>query len=50
MDYALVSSNEANPAEHKISDQSPIGNALIGKKVGDEAEVEAFYAVTGGAH
>ena len=38
--YALVGSNEANPAEGKISDQSPIGAALIGKKAGDEINVE----------
>ena len=38
--YALVGSNEANPAECKISDQSPIGAALIGKKAGDEITVE----------
>ena len=38
--YALVGSNEANPAEGKISDQSPIGAALIGKKAGDEIAVE----------
>ena len=34
--YYLVGSNEANPAEGKISDQSPIGSALIGKKAGKE--------------
>ena len=38
--YALVGSNEANPAEGKISDQSPIGAGLIGKKAGDEINVE----------
>ena len=38
--YALVGSNEANPAEGKISDQSPIGAALIGKRAGDEITVE----------
>ena len=37
--YSLVGSNEANPMEGKISDQSPIGAALIGKKVDDEVEV-----------
>jgi len=34
--YQLVGSVEANPAERKISDQSPIGKALLGKKVGEE--------------
>ena len=38
--YALVGSNEANPAEGKISDQSPIGAALINKRAGDEISVE----------
>ena len=37
--YALVGSNEANPMEGKISDQSPVGAALVGKKIGDEIEV-----------
>jgi transcription elongation factor GreA len=31
---------EANPTQHKISDESPIGRALIGKKVGDKAEIK----------
>ena len=38
--YELVGSNEANPMEGKISDQSPIGAALIGKRAEDEVEVE----------
>ena len=38
--YALVGSNEANPAEGKISDQSPIGAALVNEKAGDEITVE----------
>lgn len=37
--YVIVGSTEANPDEGKISDQSPIGRALIGKKAGDEVEV-----------
>lgn len=37
--YTLVGSTEADPIENKISDQSPIGEALIGSKVGDEVEV-----------
>jgi transcription elongation factor GreA len=39
-EYVIVGSTEANPDEGKISDQSPIGKALIGKKAGDEVEVE----------
>jgi transcription elongation factor GreA len=33
--YTIVGSVEADPLEGKISDESPIGQALIGKKVGD---------------
>jgi transcription elongation factor GreA len=39
--YDLVGSNESNPMEGKISDQSPIGAALMGKRVGDEVVAEA---------
>ena len=38
--YDLVGSNEANPMEGKISDQSPIGAALVNKRANDEIEVE----------
>ena len=34
-EYKIVGSNEAGPFENKISDRSPIGSALIGKKKGD---------------
>lgn len=34
--YQLVSSIEANSSEGKISDESPIGKALIGKKTGEK--------------
>lgn len=37
--YDLVGSNEANPMEMKISDQSPIGAALVGKRAGDQVDV-----------
>ena len=40
INYDLVGSNEANPMEGKISDQSPIGAALVGKRAEDEIEVE----------
>lgn len=40
MDYTLVAENEANLAEKKISVDSPIGKGLLGKEVGDIAEVE----------
>lgn len=40
VDYILVGSTEANPAEFKISDQSPIGKALLGAKIGDVVSFE----------
>lgn len=38
--YKLVSENEANLKEGKISVSSPIGKGLLGKKVGDKVEVK----------
>ena len=35
-DYIILDSIEANPAEGKISGVSPIGKAILGKKVGEE--------------
>ncbi|MBQ2696045.1 MAG: transcription elongation factor GreA [Clostridia bacterium] len=40
-EYYLVGSEEANPMENKISDESPVGRALLGAKVGDVVTVEA---------
>mgnify|MGYP001361356734 CR=1 FL=1 len=37
--YHIVGPVEADPMEGKISDQSPIGLALMGKKIGDTAEI-----------
>jgi len=39
--YTIVGSAEANPGEWRISNESPMGQALLGKRVGDEVEVEA---------
>ena len=39
--YTIVGSTEANPIEHKISNESPIGSALLGRLKGDVVEVEA---------
>ena len=39
MTYTVVSPHEANLREGKISIKSPIPNALLGKKAGDEVEV-----------
>ena len=41
--YSIVGSNEASPAELKISDMSPIGRALVGKKAGATVTVDAPY-------
>jgi len=38
--YTLVAQNEANLADKKISIDSPIGKGLLGKSVGDVAEIE----------
>lgn len=38
--YSIVGSNEVNPIERKISDQSPIGKALMGKRAGSSVTVE----------
>ena len=39
--YNIVGSQEANPFEFRISDESPFGKALIGAKVGDTVVVDA---------
>jgi transcription elongation factor GreA len=39
--YTIVGSAEADPKEGKISNESPVGMALLGKSVGDEAQVNA---------
>ncbi len=39
LDYTIVGSAEADPMEFKISNESPVGRGLMGKKVGDVVEV-----------
>jgi transcription elongation factor GreA len=39
--YTIVGSAEADPKEGKISNESPVGIALLGKGVGDEVQVNA---------
>jgi transcription elongation factor GreA len=39
--YTIVGVAEADPKEGKISNESPVGTALLGKKVGEEFEVHA---------
>ena len=40
-EYRVVGSTEADPRNGKISDESPVGRALMGKKIGDEVIVVA---------
>ena len=40
-EYRIVGSAEANPAENKLSNESPVGKAILGKKKGETVEVEA---------
>lgn len=37
--YTIVGSEEANPAEGKVSNESPLGKSFLGKKAGDKIEV-----------
>lgn len=37
--YTIVGSAEANPAEHKISNESPVGKAILGRNTGEVVEV-----------
>ena len=41
VEFKIVGSTEANSLQRKISNESPLGKALIGAKVGDEISVEA---------
>ena len=41
VEYTIVGSTEVNLAENKVSNESPIGKALLGKKKGEIAEVDA---------
>ena len=38
--YTVVGPVEANPLESKISNESPIGKALMGRRIGDSVEIE----------
>jgi transcription elongation factor GreA len=39
-EFQIVGTMEADPIHGKVSDESPIGQALLGKKVGDKAEIK----------
>lgn len=45
--YKITGSNEANPKEAKISDESPIGKGLLGHGVGDVVEIETPAGIMG---
>ncbi len=40
VEYTIVGSSESNPVEFKISDESPIGRALIGASIGETVKAE----------
>ena len=39
-EYAIVGSSEADPSQNRLSYESPVGKALLGRKVGEVVEVE----------
>ena len=51
--FTIVGTTETNSLEHKISNESPVGSALVGHREGDEVEVVApsgktrKYVITG---
>ena len=45
MEFNIVGSTEVNSLEGKISNESPVGQALMGKKVGDTVDVETQAGV-----
>lgn len=40
MEYTIVGAAEARPTEGMISNESPVGRALLGKRVGDEVQIQ----------
>ena len=45
MEFKIVGSTEANSLQNKISNEAPIGRALLGKKIGDVVSVEGINQV-----
>ena len=41
VEYKIVGSQEANPMQGRISDESPIGRAILGRRVGETVTVDA---------
>jgi transcription elongation factor GreA len=50
-EFTIVGTLEANPLSGKVSNESPVGKALLGKRMGDEVEVrpgsQVRYKITG---
>ncbi|MCT8977474.1 transcription elongation factor GreA [Clostridium sp. CX1] len=46
VEYIIVGSAEADPINNKISNESPVGRGLIGKKVGDIVEIQVPNGVS----
>ncbi|MCL0061116.1 transcription elongation factor GreA [Dehalococcoidia bacterium] len=44
--YTIVGRTESNPAEGKISNESPVGKALLGRHVGEEIEIQVPKGLT----
>ncbi|MDR3313014.1 MAG: transcription elongation factor GreA [Oscillospiraceae bacterium] len=40
LQFQIIGKSQANPEENRISDESPVGKALLGHKVGDQVEIE----------
>ena len=40
-EYSIVGSSEADPSQNRLSYESPVGKAVLGKKIGDIVEVDA---------
>ena len=45
IEFRIVGSTEANSLENKISNESPVGQALLGRKAGETVEVETQAGV-----
>ena len=45
IEYEIVGTTEADPKKNRISNESPFGKGMIGKKVGEIAEIEAPQGV-----
>mgnify|MGYP003591138013 FL=1 len=45
VEYSIVGSTEANSLKNKISNESPLGSELLGKKTGDSVKVDTLDGV-----